>query len=57
MSKLIVSLSPHAHGPESVEKNMYGVILALLPTLLVSFLFFGVGSVLVCGGSLLALRY
>ena len=57
MSKLIVSLSPHAHGPESVEKNMYGVILALLPTLLVSFLFFGLGSVLVCATSMLACMF
>ena len=57
MSKLIVSLSPHAHGPESVEKNMYGVILALLPTLLASFLFFGLGSFLVCASSVLACMF
>ena len=36
---------------------MYGVILALLPTLLVSFLFFGVGSVLVCASSVLACMF
>ncbi len=48
MSKLIVSLSPHAHGTDSVERNMYGVILALLPALLVSFYYFGLGSVVVC---------
>lgn len=48
MSKLIVSLSPHAHGTETVEKNMYGVIIALVPALLVSFLYFGIGSVIVC---------
>lgn len=48
MSKLIVSLSPHAHGNETVEKNMYGVIIALVPALLVSFLYFGIGSVIVC---------
>ena len=34
MGKLIVSLSPHAHGNESVEKNMYGVIIALVPAIL-----------------------
>lgn len=48
MSKLIVSLSPHAHGNDSVEKNMYGVVLALMPALLASFYFFGIGSAIVC---------
>lgn len=48
MSKLIVSLSPHAHGTDSVEKNMFGVVIALLPALLASFYFFGLGSVIVC---------
>ena len=48
MGKLIVSLSPHAHGTDSVERNMYGVIIALMPALLVSFYFFGLGSVIVC---------
>ena len=57
MSKLIVSLSPHAHGTDSVEKNMYGVVLALLPALLVSFLFFGLGSVVVCLSSVAACMF
>ena len=48
MGKLIVSLSPHAHGLDSVERNMRGVIIALLPALLVSFYYFGLGSVVVC---------
>lgn len=48
MGKLIVSLSPHAHGTDTVEKNMFGVIIALLPALLVSFYYFGLGSVVVC---------
>jgi electron transport complex protein RnfD len=47
MGKLIVSLSPHAHGTDTVERNMYGVIIALLPALLVSFFFFGLGAVVV----------
>ena len=54
MSKLIVSLSPHAHGNDTVERNMYGVIIALLPALLVSFYFFGLGSVIVCATSVIA---
>ena len=54
MGKLIVSLSPHAHGTDSVERNMYGVIVALVPALLASFYFFGLGSVVVCATSVLA---
>ena len=54
MGKLIVSLSPHAHGTDTVERNMYGVIIALLPALLVSFYFFGIGSAIVCATSVAA---
>ena len=54
MGKLIVSLSPHAHGTDSVERNMYGVIIALMPALLVSFYFFGLGSVVVTAVSVAA---
>ena len=54
MGKLIVSLSPHAHGTDTVERNMYGVIIALLPALLVSFYFFGLGSVVVMATSVAA---
>lgn len=54
MGKLIVSLSPHAHGKDTVERNMYGVIIALMPALLVSFFFFGIGSAIVCGTSVAA---
>ena len=54
MSKLVVSLSPHAHGTDSVERNMWGVLIALLPALLVSFLFFGIGSAIVCLSSVAA---
>lgn len=48
MSNLIVSLSPHIHGNDSIKRNMYGVVIALLPTLLVSFYYFGVGAAVVC---------
>ena len=54
MGKLIVSLSPHAHGTDTVERNMYGVIIALMPALLVSFFFFGIGSAIVCATSVAA---
>ena len=54
MSKLIVSLSPHAHGYDTVERNMYGVLIALMPALLVSFYYFGIGSAIVCLSSVVS---
>ena len=54
MSKFIVSLSPHAHGTDSVERNMYGVIIALVPALLVSLYYFGIGSAVVLATSVAA---
>lgn len=47
MSKFIISLSPHVHGGDSVEKNMYGVCVALVPALLASLYFFGLGAAIV----------
>jgi electron transport complex protein RnfD len=44
---LTISPSPHDHGSESVSKLMYGVIIALLPALLASVYFFGIGSVII----------
>ena len=46
-NKLIVSLSPHVHSGDSAQQNMYGVIIALLPALLVSFYMFGLGAAVV----------
>ena len=54
MGKLIVSLSPHAHGSDTIERNMYGVIIALMPALLVSFYYFGLGSAIVTATSVAA---
>ena len=54
MNKLIVSLSPHVDGGDSVKKNMYGVLVALLPAFLVSLYFFGVGALIVTLTSVLA---
>ncbi|MDH6311398.1 electron transport complex protein RnfD [Parabacteroides sp. PFB2-10] len=44
---LYVSPSPHIHGGDSVSKNMYGVLIALVPAFLVSLYFFGVGALVV----------
>ena len=45
--KPIISLSPHVHGGDSVQKNMYGVCVALLPALAASLWFFGLGAAIV----------
>lgn len=45
-NKLIVSLSPHVHSGDSVQKNMYWVIIALLPALICSFISFGMGAII-----------
>ena len=49
--KPIISLSPHVHGGDSVSKNMYGVCIALVPALLASLWFFGLGAAIVLATS------
>ncbi len=46
---LTVSLSPHLYSGLSIEKSMYGVILALLPALAVSVYVFGLGVLYLTG--------
>lgn len=45
MNILKVSGSPHVHTDNSVNKIMYGVVFAMIPALLVSIYFFGLGAV------------
>ncbi|MDI3521599.1 MAG: H+/Na+-translocating ferredoxin:NAD+ oxidoreductase subunit [Anaerophaga sp.] len=52
--KLVISPSPHVHGGDSVPKNMYGVIIALLPALVASLWFFGIGALIVTFTSIAA---
>lgn len=47
MNKLFVSPSPHVYGKQSVKGLMYGVLIALLPTLFVSVYFFGIGAIVI----------
>ncbi len=47
MNRLIVSLSPHVHSGDSVQRNMYGVCIALAPALIASLYFFGLGAAVV----------
>lgn len=53
-NSLYVSPSPHIHGDDSISKNMYGVLIALLPAFLVSLYFFGLGALIVTCVSVLA---
>ncbi|HZJ73750.1 MAG TPA: RnfABCDGE type electron transport complex subunit D [Perlabentimonas sp.] len=41
---LVVSPSPHVHSGESTKRLMYNVVLALMPALVVSLYYFGVGA-------------
>ena len=54
MVKPIISLSPHVHGGDSVQKNMYGVCIALVPALIASLWFFGLGAAIVLATSVIA---
>lgn len=46
MSRLLtIAPSPHVKGDETVRKIMYGVIIALIPALIMSIIFFGINSV------------
>lgn len=44
MSLLTVSGSPHIHSDQPVQKIMYGVVIAMIPAMLVSVYFFGLGA-------------
>ena len=53
-NSLYVSPSPHIHGGDSISKNMYGVLIALIPACLVSLYCFGLGALIVTATSVLA---
>lgn len=57
MNKLVISPSPHVHSGDSIEKNMYGVIIALIPAFICSVLFFGMGAIIVTLTSVLACMF
>ncbi len=43
-SQLIISHSPHIKGKDSIESIMYGVVIAMLPALMASAWFYGIGA-------------
>ena len=44
MKKFVISGSPHVHQDLTVPKLMYGVVIAMIPAMLVSFYMFGLGA-------------
>ncbi len=46
MSLLTISGSPHVHSGKSTNKIMYGVIIALIPAMAVSFYYFGLSAII-----------
>jgi electron transport complex protein RnfD len=53
-NRLIISPSPHIHSGDSIPKNMYGVLIALIPAFLASLYFFGVGALIVTAVSVIS---
>ena len=47
MSLLTISGSPHVHASQDTKKVMWGVVIAMIPAMLVSFWYFGLGALLV----------
>lgn len=45
MNNFTVSGSPHIQGDESTKKIMYGVVIAMVPTMLFSIYFFGIDAI------------
>lgn len=45
--KLIISTSPHVHCGDTIERNMYWVVAALMPAFIASLIIFGVGAFIV----------
>ena len=51
--KLVVSPSPHVHSGDSIEKNMYGVLIALIPAFLVAVYVFRLDALIITALSVL----
>lgn len=47
MNRLTVSGSPHVHDVMSVKSVMWGVVISLIPAMMVSFWYFGLGAIFV----------
>lgn len=54
MNKLLVSPSPHVHAPVSTKSLMLDVVIALLPAVIVSVVFYGLGEIVVLATSVIS---
>jgi len=55
MSNLLnISPSPHIHGKDTTRKLMFSVVLALMPAMLLSVFYFGIGAVIVTATSVIS---
>lgn len=54
MNKLLVSPAPHIHANVSTKSLMRDVVIALLPAVIVSVIFYGLGEIVVLGVSVLS---
>ncbi len=51
---LTISGSPHVSNDQSINRIMWGVVIALVPTMLVSFWYFGLGAIILTLTSVIA---
>ena len=51
-TSFIISGSPHIHTADSVDRRMWNVVIALVPSAVVSLLFFGLPALLVLAVSI-----
>lgn len=51
--KLIVSPSPHVHSGDTIEKNMYNVLIALIPAFLVALYVFRLDALIITASAVL----
>lgn len=54
MNNLLVSPSPHVHAPVSTKSLMRDVVIALLPAVIVSVVFYGLGEIVVLATSVIS---
>lgn len=52
-NKLVVSPSPHIHSGDTIEKNMYGVLIAMIPAFLVAVYVFRLDALIITALSVL----
>ena len=51
--KLVVSASPHVHSGDTIEKKMYGVLIALIPAFLVALYVFRIDALVLTASAVL----